>query len=125
MKCLSIKPYWLSKILLKEKTIETRKWSTKYRGDIVLVSSKSNSTNCLRGYALCIIELYDVTTFKKEHLQQSCLSEYSPNLFSWHIRNIRYIKPIQLKGQLRLYERDIHPIILNNVDIYSEYNINV
>ena len=34
MRTLSIKPYYATKILLGEKTIEVRSWQTPYRGDI-------------------------------------------------------------------------------------------
>ncbi|GAH18321.1 unnamed protein product, partial [marine sediment metagenome] len=40
MRAISIKSPWWQKILSGEKTIETRTWRTKYRGDILICASK-------------------------------------------------------------------------------------
>jgi hypothetical protein len=48
---LSIKQPWANMIISGEKTIETRTWSTDFRGDLLIVSSKTPAI-APAGYAL-------------------------------------------------------------------------
>jgi len=41
MKALSVRQPWANLIAAGKKTIETRKWATDYRGQILIVSSKT------------------------------------------------------------------------------------
>ena len=45
MKALCLKQPWLYLITTGLKTIETRKWNTKYKGDIILCASKNPDNN--------------------------------------------------------------------------------
>lgn len=106
MKALSLKQPWANLILSGEKTIETRKWGTKYRGDIVICSSKTPKIPPT-GVALCIVELYDVQPMKAEDEEAACIKIF-PKAHSWFIRNIRPINPpIPVKGQLGLFDLNI------------------
>lgn len=114
MKCLSIHPYWVSKMLLGKKTIEVRTWNTSYRGDILICTTKRRGDNaCVQGNGVLIASLSDVTPFLKAHLKESCLPAMpKKNAFAWHLTNFRFISPIQIKGSLSLYERDVQPKII-------------
>lgn len=81
------------------KTIETRKWATKHRGDLVICCSNgSESPN--RGLVLCIVELYHIEPMIPEHELEACCRIY-PNAKSWHIRNLRrFVKPFPTKGHI-------------------------
>ena len=89
MKCLMIKPWFVADILDGIKTIEYRSWSTQYRGDFFIGSS---STPELRSFLSAVACLDDVTFNEEE------------NIYEWHLSNIREIKPIPIRGQLRLFE---------------------
>lgn len=104
-KALSIKQPWLNKIISGEKTIETRKWNTNYRGDLLLCSSRSPAIEPY-GKALCIAELYDVQVMTKEHEAAACTKVYD-KAHSWFLRNIRLIEPIDIKGKLLIFDLPI------------------
>ncbi|MBI3075296.1 MAG: ASCH domain-containing protein [Parcubacteria group bacterium] len=105
-KAISLKQPWANLVCSGKKTIETRKWNTKYRGDIVICSSQMPKIEPY-GKALCIVEVYHTEPMKKEHEKKACIKVY-PRAWAWHLRNIRLLKkPIPIKGQLGIYEIDI------------------
>ena len=60
MKAISVRQPWASMIAQRMKTIETRVWPTKYRGDLLIVSSKKSEIDNLPvGQALCVVKLVD------------------------------------------------------------------
>jgi hypothetical protein len=106
MKAISLKQPYASWIAEGKKTIETRTWSTKYRGDIVICASQSG-VGKPKGVALCIVELYGIRTMVKADEPDGCVECY-PNAKAWLIRNLRlFDKPFPVKGQLSLYDIEI------------------
>jgi activating signal cointegrator 1 len=132
MKALSLREPYASLIMAGLKTIETRTWKTNYRGDILIHVSKSRDTNFLArfplitfkdkfnavdqinerikennffaGQVIGVMELYDVQPMRRRDRVEACI-DYSPNLFSWFIRDIRPVEPpFHVKGELRLFE---------------------
>jgi hypothetical protein len=125
MKAISIKQPYASLIAEGKKTIETRKWQTKYRGDILICASKkrdmaamfylNNSGAKLAfsikgdlldspvGSALCIAELYDIKPMVEEDRRKALCGVYE-GAYSWFLRNIRPIEPFEVKGALSLFE---------------------
>lgn len=110
MKAISLIQPWASMIASGKKTIETRKWSTKYRGDILIVASKSPKIPGLpTGKALCIARIIDCKPMKIEDEAAACCEIY-PGAFAWSLDNIRPIEPFDLKGQLGIYEVELSAI---------------
>ena len=106
MKAISLKQPFANLIAEGWKSIETRKWYTHYRGDLIICSSKSGNMDP-RGYALCVVELYKVTKMYPEHEQKAACTVY-PGAYSWFLRNLRIIDPIfKVKGQLGLYDIEL------------------
>ncbi|MCL4397567.1 ASCH domain-containing protein [Patescibacteria group bacterium] len=106
-KAISLKQPWANLVASSKKKIETRKWGTKYRGDLVICSSKFPSTPEPAGYALCIAELYHVEPMKKIHEKDACIKVY-PRAHAWFLRNIRPINPpIPVKGQLGIFDVEL------------------
>lgn len=106
MKAISLKQPFANLIAGGQKSIETRTWYTSYRGDLIICSSKSGNIE-LRGYALCIVELYNVTKMRLEHEEKACCKIY-PGAYSWFLTNVRTINPIfKVKGQLGLYDIEL------------------
>lgn len=102
MKALSLKQPWANLITEGKKTIETRKWSTKYRGDLVICSSARPAIKP-SGYALCVVELYNVEPMRKEHEKEAGIKLYQ-GAYSWFLRNLRKIDPgFPIKGQLGIF----------------------
>ena len=104
MKAISIKESWAELIASGRKTIETRTWKTKFRGDILIVASRKPVTKN-SGKAIAIAEVYDCKPMEKRHEEEACCEIYD-RANSWFLRNIRRIDPFPVKGKLNIYEVD-------------------
>ena len=99
MKALSIMPYYASCIASGEKVEEYRSWKTDHRGDLLIcASSRNEGPDLVRGHALCVVELFDIT-------------ERGPRDYVWHIRNVRFVEPFPVKGKLHLYDVEDDKIV--------------
>lgn len=56
IKAISLKQPFANLIALEKKTLETRTWSTKYRGPLLIVSSKKPNIPPA-GYAVAVVDL--------------------------------------------------------------------
>jgi hypothetical protein len=102
MRAISIKQPWANLIASGKKTIETRTWSTLYRGEILLVSSKSPRIEPA-GCAVALADLIDCRPMVKADEEAAKCPVY-PNAVAWVLTNIRAIKPFPVKGQLGVYD---------------------
>jgi hypothetical protein len=116
MKAISVKQPWANLIASGEKTIETRAWSTEYRGDLLIVSSKMPSIESA-GYALAIVELVDCRPMSVLDEPDARCRIY-PGAISWVLRNIRGIKPVAVRGHLGIFETELSADML--VEIKSD-----
>lgn len=114
MKALSIHPLWAGAIWAKEKTVEVRTWKTNYRGDLLICATQQKVKDTIPGHALCVVTLKDCVPFEKKHCKGAMLEPKDfeaekvkmSNYFAWELENVRYIKPIPLKGKLGLWNYD-------------------
>lgn len=130
IKVLSTQEPYASLIANGYKSIETRSWCTKYRGDILIHASQGkkflksiNNYEVLRiidememmyGNIVCIASLTDciymddnfVNKIKNCH-QEHILGIYENGRYAWILENVRILnKPIKAKGKLNLWEYD-------------------
>jgi hypothetical protein len=106
-KAISLKQPWANLVASGKKTIETRKWTTKYRGDLVICSSQNPKIEPY-GKALCIVELYDIKPMTKKDEKKACIKVY-PKANAWYLKNIRQITPpIPVKGSLGIFNIELH-----------------
>ena len=110
MKALSIHPVPACAILAGQKTVEVRTWATKYRGDLLICSTQHKIKDTIPGHALCVVTLEDVVPFTDKHLKgamakKSDIGDYE-GVYAWIISDIRWIRPIPLKGKLGLWNYD-------------------
>lgn len=111
-KAISLKQPWANLVASGRKTIETRKWSTKYRGDLVICSSQNPKIEPY-GKALCIVELYDIRPMTKADGEKACIKLY-PGAYAWMLRNLRKIDPpVQVKGSLGIFNLKLSNKIVN------------
>jgi len=104
MKAISLKQPWASLIANGKKTIETRTWPTKYRGDLLICASKQPRLDGYpSGCALCIVTVIDCRPMTKADEQAACCELYQ-GAWSWPLSNIRPIVPFGVKGSLGFYE---------------------
>jgi hypothetical protein len=104
MKALSIKQPWANMIASGEKTIETRTWSTKHRGKLLIVSSKEPDIPPA-GCALAIVDLVECRPMSVlDEPKAKCL-KYK-NAYSWVLDNIQKVDPFKVRGQPSIFEVD-------------------
>jgi len=128
MKALSLKQPWADLIKIGAKTIETRKWETTYRGELLICASKNVDVASMKyfqglfspveleevktGVAVCVAELYDCREMTKEDEGQALCEVYGEGRWkakSFLLRNVRPIKPFMVKGQLGIFDVDVNP----------------
>jgi hypothetical protein len=104
MKAISLHQPWASWIAEGKKIIETRFWSTSYRGDLLIVSTKKPKYHDYPlGKALCIVRLVDCRPMTVlDETNAMCLWECGK--YSWILADIRPIKPFDVKGYQGFYE---------------------
>jgi hypothetical protein len=109
MKALSVKQPWANMIAEGEKTIETRTWSTDYRGEILIVSSRDPDIPP-SGCAVAVAKLVDCRPMSVLDEPYARCRKYT-GAYAWVLENVRRIKsPFPVQGQLRLFETDVSGI---------------
>ena len=82
IKALSIHPMYAVAIAVGDKKEEYRAWQTPYRGDLLICASQYNDGwEFPRGYALCVVNLYDIKWLPDDEC------------YAWQIKDIRPIMP--------------------------------
>lgn len=102
MKALSVRQPWANMIASGKKTIETRKWPTEYRGDLLIVSSKTPPIPPA-GYALAVVRLADCRPMTRADEEAACCPGY-PNAYAWVLEDVRAIQPFPVRGRLGIYD---------------------
>lgn len=105
LKALCLRQPWANLITTGRKTIETRKWSTTYRGDILICTSKTPAIEP-HGKAVAIATLYHIEKMKVEH-EKNAMTKIYDRAYSWFLKDIILIEPFPIKGQLSLFEVEI------------------
>lgn len=94
MKALSVRGDYIMDMIAGKKKIEYRSWKTNYRGPILMCSTTKKVAGAAPGYALCVVNLTGIQYFPWE------------DLYYWNIELANVIKPIHMKGQLKLFNVD-------------------
>ena len=106
MKAISLHQPWASWIAQGKKTIETRFWYTHYRGDLLIVSTKKPKyKNLPLGKALCVVRVVDCRSMHVDD-EKETLCGFHPALYAWILKDIRPIRPFDVKGSQGFYEVD-------------------
>jgi hypothetical protein len=127
VKCLSLKQPYAHLLASGKKTVELRKWNTKFRGHFLIHASlNTDNAACKRlnikqepltkGGVIGKAYLYDVQYYEtRREFQSDEIRHFAPTDFydkdSRHgflIRNAKqFTKPIPLVGKLRFFEVDL------------------
>lgn len=131
MKTICIKQPWASLIATGKKTIETRTWQTKYRGDLLVVASLQLDKHAALvlprivhplpppagdkhtyplGQAVAVVRVVDCRLMKKNDVTAACCDVYG-GAWAWILEDIRAIQPFSVKGRLGIFEVSDHPRI--------------
>ena len=105
MKALSVKQPWANMIASGEKTIETRKWPTDYRGPLLIVSTREPRIEPA-GFALAVVHLKDCRPMSRADELAACCPTYA-GAYSWVLGDISRIQPFEVHGQLGVYDVEV------------------
>ena len=133
MKCLSVCQPFAELIIQGKKTIELRKWNTKFRGEFLVHSAKNILTEeCKRmkippstittGAIIGKVNLLDVKKYDSEkelyadRKEHHSLSNYTKNKFGFILEKPKKLRvPIPYLGKLNFFE--FQPDKIKNTDI--------
>ena len=107
MKALSLMPCWADAVFWGDKTIEVRTWQTDYRGDLLICASSRKQSGYIPGKALCVVSLTDIEPFKAWHCEPAGIDYFempTKPSFAWHLEDLRWIEPFDVKGALHLFD---------------------
>lgn len=106
MKALSLWPEWAMPVMLGQKTVECRSWSTPYRGPLLVCSSSRPLDGCVHGHALCVVDLVAVEPFDDRHIDAAMLWDFDvpEGQYAWVFENVRMVEPFPVKGRQRLFD---------------------
>ncbi len=107
MKALSVRGDYIMDIIAGKKKIEYRTWKTNYHGPLLMCSTAKKVAGAAPGYAICVVNLKSIQYFPFE------------DLYHWNIELANVIKPIHVKGQLKLFNVDdnlIEPISMKEFE---------
>ena len=110
IKAISLNQPWASMIANGKKTIETRRWQTSYRGDLLICSTKKPIIPGLCcGYALCVVTIWDCQPMCKDDEKAACCELYD-GAYAWFLKEIQQILPFSVRGMQGFYEVDDNDI---------------
>jgi hypothetical protein len=104
-KCLSVKQPWANLIASGQKTIETRLWATRYRGDLLIASSRKPDI-APAGCVIAIAKLVDCRPMTKADEAAAMCHEYE-GAYAWVLSDIRPISPVPVRGSLGVFEVEV------------------
>lgn len=121
MRAISVKQPWANWIADGGKTIETRSWSTRHRGPLLIVSSTKPDTVALMGepaakhgpygYAIATAILTDCRLMKRTD-EISALCKKHAGTMAWVLTDIKRIKPFPVRGRMGLYDVKVESNLL-------------
>ena len=94
MKALLVRGDYIMDMIAGKKKIKYRTWKTNYRGPLLMCSTAKKVAGAAPGYAICVVNLKSIQYFSFE------------DLYYWNIELVDVIKPIHVKGQLKLFNVD-------------------
>lgn len=128
MKAITILQPWASLIACGAKRIETRSWSTKYRGPLTIHAGRTVpnmdffppreekalwNEDTQFGKVIAIAELVDCVEMTIERIaawrntygdDEIAFGHFEPGRYAWILANVRRIEPVPAKGRQRLWE---------------------
>jgi len=133
MKCLSICQPFAELIVEGKKTIELRKWNTKFRGEFLVHAAKNVLTEeCKRlkispeeivtGAIIGKVNLVDIKKYEsdkelnKDKKKHHSVSDNTKNKYGFILKNPKKLRvPIEYTGKLNFFE--FHPDEIKNNDV--------
>lgn len=122
-KAITLTQPWAQLVATGKKQVETRSWSTHYRGPLYIHAAKGFPAKARRFAAeqfgnpgvmghmplgVIVARCYLLDCRPVEHMsvseQERKYGDYSPGRYAWILTNIEQLEPIPCKGMLGLWE---------------------
>lgn len=132
MKVITLIQPWATLVALGEKQIETRSWSTNYRGEIAIHAGKKidksvfdqpyyfevfkknglTPDNIITSAIIATCKIKDVKRTEdlkyRISIKELAFGNYEPNRYGWILEDLNCIEPIEgVKGMLGLWNYDM------------------
>lgn len=137
MKCLSVSQPFAELIISGKKTIELRKWNTRYRGEFLIhAPQKIRPKDCKRlkfsqdlvtGAIIGKAEIYDVkiyknnTELKADRGKHFASNEFQNRKYGFMLKNAKAFRvPIPYKGKLGFFDVKLPKFKIKDSDIESD-----
>lgn len=114
MKALSVQQPWAQLIAQGDKTIEVRSWVAKYRGPLLIVSSRAQIVTAKLeaggeqvlpvGIAITIVDLVEVRPLRPDDVESACISQHRQGMWAWVLKDPRPAKPLAVMGRLKIFD---------------------
>ena len=104
---LSVKQPWANLIASGQNTIETRRWETDYRGELLIVSSRVPAI-APAGCALAVVRVVDCRPMTRADEPAACCRWY-PGAWAWVLEGARAVEPWAVRGRLKIYRVELPP----------------
>ena len=101
---------WASLVASLRKDIETRIWSTRFRGSIIIHCAASPQIGPF-GKIVAITLLDDCRPMQPEDDARACCSYY-PDLYAWTLAGTIPLQPRPLVGAQRIFCRDVAGLLM-------------
>ena len=101
MKAISVRQPWANLIAAGEKTIEVRRWATRHRGPLLIVSSLRPAVEPA-GTALAIVDLVECRPMTRAD-EPAAMSVREAGAVAWVLENVRAVEPVAVTGRPGLY----------------------
>jgi hypothetical protein len=111
-RALTVRQPWANLIAAGEKSIEIRKWTTDYRGPLVICAAKAVDPDAMpmlriepRGCVLCRVTLVDVRPLKRADWSVACLPRalIDTSMFAFVLESPEFLEPLPVSGALGLF----------------------
>jgi hypothetical protein len=102
VKALSLKQPWANLIASGQKSIETRRWATNFRGEILIVSSKQPRIEPA-GCAVAVARLVECRPMTRAD-ERPAMCEMYKNAIAWVLQDVRPVRPFPVTGHLGLFD---------------------
>jgi hypothetical protein len=99
MKALSVRQPWADLIASGKKTIEVRSWPTKYRGPLVICSTKVGK---VPGTTRCLVDLVECRGLRGGDAKAACCPTDLGG-YAWVLVNVRESIQLPVKGRLGIF----------------------
>lgn len=126
MKAITLKQPWASMVAFGWKTIETRKWKTRHRGELLIVAGKGwvwlgstvsradgwtgiigDPSTYWYGHAVAVATLIGCRPMTKDD-ESDALCMYEPGRYAWLLENVRQLEtPFRVRGFPGIFEVEL------------------